>query len=117
MLTCSRHAFLLPHDLDGRVVLISMYLGVKKMCFLCFPCVCNFFECLFDLSVCVSVLSISCTGCEEGKYALESGSTTCRACSDGKTTQRNMNSCVCKPGYAVRSSMLFLGLYWLTVFL
>jgi hypothetical protein len=68
--------------------------------------------------VCVSVLSISCTECEKGKYALESGSTTCRACSDDKTTQRNdMNSCVCKPGYTVRSIVLFLWPHGLTVFL
>jgi hypothetical protein len=100
--SCSR-----SHDPDDRVVLISMVLGVNKMCFVFSLCGMHLFN--VCLSVCMSVLSHSCTECEKGKYALESGSTTCRACSDDKTTQRDgMNSCVCKPGY--RSFMLFLGL-------
>ncbi len=70
------------------------------------------------LSVCVSVLSMSCTKCEIGKYALESGSTTCGACSDGKTTQRDgMTFCVCKPGYTVVRSSHALFRAALTVFL
>lgn len=106
MLTCT-HSCSRSYDPDDRVVLISMYLGVNKICFVFSLCVCICFDVF--LSVCMSVLSHSCTECEKGKYALESGSTTCRACSDDKTTQRNgMNSCVCEPGY--RSFMLFSGL-------
>ena len=110
------HSCFCPHDPDRRVVFILMYICVTKYV-LVFSCV---YACVFNvrLCVCVTVLSISCTECEKGKYALESGSTTCRACSDDKTTQRNdMNSCVCKPGYTVRSFVLFLWPHGLTVFL